>query len=229
MKESDKTSSPSIYNTLLQLPLIKGVSPSRLTEMVGRLKIHFFKATDGESFVNAGSECKSLIFVLSGSVRLTMECGNGDFAISYTLEAPQVISPDCLFGIDTHYPCSVTAIGDTGLMEIRKEDFRQMMALDPVFLFNYLNSICTGSQRGRGGLASIAAGSATERLAYWITTLTQPGSRNIEITSRTRELHSIVGLTPTELAEAAGRLRNRVTMPDSHTLLVSSRDDLGSI
>lgn len=229
MKESDKTSSPSIYNILLQLPLIKGVSPSRLTEMVGRLKIHFFKATDGESVVSAGSECKSLIFVLSGSVRLTMQCGNGDFAISYTLEAPQVISPDCLFGIDTHYPCGVTAIGDAGLMEIRKEDFRQMMALDPVFLFNYLNRICTGSQRGRSGLASIAAGSASERLAYWITTLTQPGSRNIEITSRTRELHSIVGLTPTELAEAAGRLHNRVTIPDSRTLLVSSRDDLGSV
>lgn len=229
MNDSDKLQNSSIYSTLLQLPLIKGASLARLTEVAGRLKLHFFKAAEGDVVVKPGQACKSLIFVLSGSVRLSMAGGDGAFAIAQTLEAPQVIAPDCLFGLDTTYPCRVEALGPTGLMEISKEDFRRMLALDPVFLFNYLNAVCTGSQRGRYGLMSIAGGSALERLAYWVTTLTQPGAKDIVVTSAERELHTVLGISATGMRAAVEKLAPRASTPDAHTLRVDSRDFLLSI
>lgn len=227
MKDSEKIEPTGIYSTLLQLPLIKGVSLARLTEMVGRLKLHFFKVANGETVVEQGSECVSLIFVLSGSVRLNMASNDGSFAVAQTLDAPQVILPDCLFGLDTRYPCSVTASASgASLMEISKEDFRRMLALDSVFLFNYLNSVCTGSQRGRHGLMSIAAGSAVERLVYWITTLTRPGSHSIEITSTNREIHSVLGITAAGLRTALEGAKGLATMENAQTLSISNRDSL---
>lgn len=212
--------------TLQQLPLLKGASQARLEEVVGRMKLHFFKGAEGENVINTGQTCASLVFVLSGSVRLTLAAGDGEFEVSQTLAAPQLISPDCLFGYDTTYPCRVEALTAASFMEINKEDFRRMLAMDPVFLFNYLNTVCTGAQRGRHGLMSIAAGSATERLAYWVATLTQPGATDIVIRSTGRELHSVLGISAAGMRTAVERLAPRAVAIDPHTLQLSERDFL---
>lgn len=226
MKDSEQTSTSSIYTALQSLPLLKGASRAKLSEVVGRMKLHFFKASEGEVVVESGSPCSSLLFVLSGRVRLSMSGGDGVFSIGQTLEAPQLISPDCLFGYETSFPCRVTAISKVSFMEINKEDFRRMLALDSVFLFNYLNAVCTGAQRGRRGLMSIAGGSATERLAYWVTTLTQPGATDIVINSSEREIHNVLGISAAGMRAAVERLAPRVVIPDAHTLQISSRDFL---
>lgn len=227
MKETDNSS--SIFTALMQLPLLRGASQAKLSEVVGRMKLHFFKAAPDEVVIEAGSRCSSLIFVMSGSVRLLMAGGDGSFLISQTLAAPQLISPDCLFGYETSFPCRVTALTQTSFMEINKEDFRRMLAMDPVFLFNYLNTVCTGSQRGRHGLMSIAGGSATERLAYWVTTLTQPGATDIVISSEGREVHNVFGISANGMRAAVERLAPRAVMSDAHTLRISERDFLLSL
>lgn len=224
MKESENSS--GIFDALMQLPLLRGASQAKISEVVGRMKLHFFKASEGETVIESQQTCCSLIFVMSGSVRLTMSSREDSFVISQTLKAPQLISPDCLFGFDTTYPCRVTALTAASFMEISKEDFRKMLAMDPVFLFNYLNTVCTGAQRGRQGLLSIAGGSATERLAYWVTTLTQPGATDIVIESAEREIHNVLGISIAGLRGAVDRLAPRVNMPDAHTLQFSARDFL---
>lgn len=226
MRDSEKLKKSSIYSTLLRLPLLSGASLARLTDMAGRLKLHFLKVADGKPIIKEGEACTSLIFVLSGSVRLVTAAGNGAFEASQTLEAPQVISPDCLFGLDTNYTCNVRAAGTAGLMEISKEDFRRMLDWDPVFMFNYLNVVCTASQRGRNGLMSIAGGSPAERLAYWATTLTQPGAKDIVLKSRGRAIHEVIGVPAAEMEAAVGRLAGHVALADAHTLRVSDRDFL---
>lgn len=208
----------------MQLPLLRGASQSKLSEVVGRMKLHFFKAEEGATVVEHGQPCTSLMFVISGSVRLFMRSGDGSFTVAQTLDAPQLLAPDCLFGYDTVYPCRVTALTPASFMEISKEDFRRMLAMDSVFLFNYLNAICTGSQRGRHGLMSIAGGSASERLAYWVTTLTQPGARDIVITSAAREIHNVLGISASGMRNAVERLAPHAVMPDAHTLQLTSRD-----
>lgn len=226
MKETDHKKNSGIFATLMQLPLLKGASQAKISEVVGRMKLNFFKAAEHETVIQPGQPCTALVFVISGSVRLTMSDPGGDFKIAQTLEAPQLILPDCLFGFDTAFPCRVATLTPASFMEINKEDFRRMLAMDPVFLFNYVNTICTGSQRGRNGLMSIAGGSATERLAYWVTTLTQPGATDIVISSDRREIHAVLGLSAADMAEAVRKLAPRVMTPAPQTLTISSRDFL---
>lgn len=195
-----------IYRSILDLPLIKGVSAARLTEIAGRYHLNFIKYKPAETIIRAGEPCESLKFVLSGDVRVTITDPEQLLTVSQTLSAPQVISPDNLFGRLTDYPCTVKAESPVGIMEISKEEYRLMLAADSVFLFNYLNSVCSTSQRSTHWLTALTSGNAIKRIAYWIGTLTQSGGSDIVVKSEKSDLHSIFGIQPAAWRSAIERL-----------------------
>lgn len=172
---------------------MKGVSQSCLHSVVGSIPLHFMKYSPGEVIFNAGEECTHLKFIVSGSVKLDVTSQNGRFTASQTLDAPQVLAPDYLFGRITSYPATATAIDNVGIMQIQKSDYRTMLCSDPIFLFNYLNIISTNSQKGLHGVLAVATGSLEERIAFWIVSLTQPGSRDIVLNCMHRDLYSLFG------------------------------------
>lgn len=191
----------------MELPLLKGMSRARLQEIVGRLKLNFTKAEAGSRIIEPGSPCTHLCFLLNGSVRMTLTGGaDGDFTVKQTLTAPNVIAPEFLFGLSTEYPCGVEALTPAGLMKISKDDYRKLLGADQVLLFNYLNAVSSSSQRSLEGLLGISGGNARERLVYWVTTLTQPGSTDIEFSSNGRELRTVLGMSERSLRPVLERL-----------------------
>ena len=108
----------SMYENLMTLPLFKGVSYSRLSEIVGNTRLAFLKYLPGEHMLSAGEPCTHIKFVISGHVRLTI-CNESDrVKVSQTLSSPAVISPDFLFGRNTLYPASATAIDTVSILLI---------------------------------------------------------------------------------------------------------------
>ncbi len=110
----------SMYENLMGLPLFNGVSYNRISEIVGGTRLAFLKFLPGEKIVMAGDPCTRLMFVIGGKVRLSIRNSSDRFIVSRTLEAPSVISPDFLFGRNTLFPASVTAIDTVSIMEIEK-------------------------------------------------------------------------------------------------------------
>ncbi|MDE6535957.1 MAG: Crp/Fnr family transcriptional regulator [Muribaculaceae bacterium] len=220
-----------IYRTILDLPLIKGASSTRLTEIAGKYKLHFLKFQPGQTIVSAGTPCEELKFVLSGAVRLTSTDPDGMMTVSQTLTAPQVIAPDHLFGRLTQYPATVQAVDTTGIMEISKEEYRRMLSADTVFLFNYLNSVCTTSQRGPRWLTALTSGNPTQRIAYWISSLTQQGSTDIEIRSDKTDLHTIFGISAAVWRTATSHLSAAGIITDltPRSMCVPSRAPLAAL
>ncbi|MDE6427691.1 MAG: Crp/Fnr family transcriptional regulator [Muribaculaceae bacterium] len=220
-----------IYRTILDLPLIKGASSARLTEIAGKYKLHFLKFQPGQTIVTAGTPCDELKFVLTGVVRLTITDPDGLLTVSQTLTAPQVIAPDHLFGRLTQYPATVQAVETTGIMEISKEEYRRMLSSDTVFLFNYLNSVCTTSQRGPRWLTALTSGSPIQRIAYWISSLTQQGSTNIEIRAEKTDLHTVFGIPAPAWRSATNHLSSAGLIKDvtPHSFHVPSRAPLAAL
>ncbi len=135
--------SEGIYSLLQQLPIMRGATIARLREVAGRLRLNFRKAQPGEAVVSAGSHAEALVCTLSGRTE-TVRSGKAQ-----ALEGPQMLFPEALFGLDTRYPQTVTATTEVSILEIPKDDFRKMLAMDSVFLYNYLNAVCTRAQRAR--------------------------------------------------------------------------------
>ena len=184
----------SMFEILMELPLFRGATRERMAETVGMAKFHFLKYLPGETVVEAGSPCTHIKFIISGSVRSKIVNPDSRFKVSQTLVAPDIISADYLFGRATDYPCTVTAIEPTGILQIAKNDYIKILKSDEVFMFNYLNLLSMNAQKSVSGVLALTTGSIEERIAFWIVALTQPSGRDISLECRQSELYSFFGV-----------------------------------
>lgn len=199
----------SMYEILMELPLFKGVSFDRLSEIVGHTKFHFLKYSNGQSIVSAGDPCTHIKFVISGAVRLSTVNTDGRMRVEQTVSAPDVIAPDFLFGRFTHYPCSATAIGATGVLQIAKLDYLKILHSDDVFLINFLNTLSINAQKSVIGVLALTNGSLEERIAFWILALTQRGSTDISLQCKQRDFYSLFGVQRSSFMATLENMRLR--------------------
>ncbi|MDE7471955.1 MAG: Crp/Fnr family transcriptional regulator, partial [Muribaculaceae bacterium] len=199
----------SMYDILLTLPLFNGASREKLSEIAGSTKLHFLKYTPGEKIVTAGESCTHIKFVISGSVRSTVSNVGERFSVSQTLAAPDVISPEFLFGRSTLYPCDVVAVDTAGILQIAKTDYLNILSSDRVFLLNYLNKLSMFAQKGIDGILSFTQGSLDERFAYWIIALTQRSGRDITLTCKQRDLNALFGVQRSSFIAMLDGLKER--------------------
>ncbi len=183
-----------MFEIFMELPLFRGTTRERMAETVGMAKFHFLKYLPGETIVEAGAPCTHIKFIISGSVRSKIVNPDSRFKVSQTLVAPDVISADYLFGRATNYPCTVTAIEPTGILQIAKNDYIKILKSDEVFMFNYLNLLSMNAQKSVSGVLALTTGSIEERIAFWIIALTQPSGRDIALECRQRDLYSFFGV-----------------------------------
>lgn len=217
----------SMYEILMALPLFHGVSYARLSEVIGTTKFHFLKYLDGEKIVTAGEPCTHIKFIISGSSRVEIENSDGRFRVSQTLTRPDVIAPDYLFGRATNYPCTATAIGSTGILQISKADYITLLNSDTVFLFNFLNMLSVNAQKAVDGVLAITTGSLEERIALWIVSLTQRGGTDIVLSCRQRDLYSLFGVQRSSFIAVLEGMRARGLIEFSaNEIRINRRSDM---
>ncbi|MCM1225257.1 MAG: Crp/Fnr family transcriptional regulator [Lachnospiraceae bacterium] len=216
-----------MYEILLGLPLFKGVSSDKISEIIEKAKFHFLKYLDGETIITAKDPCTHIKFIISGKARLSIANSDGRFVVSQTLEAPNVIAPDFLFGRAPFYPCSATAIDPTGILQISKSDYIRILNSDEIFLFNFLNIISMNAQKAVDGILALTTGSLEERIAFWIISLTQRGGKDISLTCKQRDLYSLFGVQRTSFISTLEGMKSRgIIEYDSNEIRIISRDSL---
>lgn len=217
----------SMYEILMRLPLFNGVSHERISEIVGMAKFHFLKYLPGETIVTAGEPCTHIKFIISGKARLHIANADGRFRVSQSLEAPDVIAPEYLFGKATLYPCTAEAIEATGILQISKSDYIRILNVDQIFMFNFLNILSMNAQKSIDGVLSLAMGSLEERIAFWITALTQRGGTDIVLSCRQRDLYSLFGVQRTSFIATLESMKQRGLIDYDHNeIRIVSRRDL---
>lgn len=216
-----------MYELLMGLPLFKGVSYKRISDIIERTKFHFLKYTAGETIVEAGSECTHLKFVISGSVRVSISNADSRFKVSQTLDAPDVIVPEYLFGRATKYPCHAVAIDSAGILQIEKQEWVKILNSDSVFLFNFMNLLSSNAQKAVDGVLALTTGSLEERIAFWIVALTQRNGRDIVLSCRQRDLYALFGVQRSSFVATLEGMKKRGLIDyDTHEIRIVSRDDI---
>ena len=181
----------------------------------------------GETIINAHDPCTHIKFIISGKARLTIANSDDRFKVSQTLSAPDVISPEFLFGRAPFYPCSATAIDTTGILQISKSDYIRILNTDEIFLFNFLNIISRNAQKAVDGILAITTGSLEERIAFWIISLTQRGGTDITLACKQRDLYALFGVQRTSFISTLEGMKSRGIIDfDSNEIRIKSRDSL---
>ena len=197
-----------MFEQLMQLPLFQGVSAKQLSALVEKMPFHFLKYHMGDLIIEEGDQCTHVRFVVSGKVRVEVAFRNFQVKVEQTLAAPNVLAPDYLFGLDTTYPFTVTALGECGIMQLRKADYIKVIQSDKVFLFNILNYLSLGRQRFITGLLDARNGSVVERIALITAILTTQVSEDVTFSYRQKDLCALLGAQRATLIHALDQLQD---------------------
>lgn len=217
----------TMYEILMRLPLFHGVSYAKLSEVVGSTKFHFLKYLKGDTIVEAGQPCTHIKFIISGSARVSIVNADGRFRVSQTLDKPDVIAPEYLFGRATRYPVTAVALEPTGILQIEKQEYVKILNSDPVFLFNMLNILSVNAQKSVDGVLALTTGSLEERIAFWIVALTQRQGTDIVLSCRQRDLYSLFGVQRSSLIATLESMKARGLIDYiQHEITIRSRADM---
>ena len=196
----------SMYETIMELPLFKGVSHDKISELIETTKFHFLKYGNGETIIESGETCTHLRFLVSGSIVRRTASINRKVVVSEIIDAPNVIGPERLFGIDTTYPFTVTAHGECGILQIDKADYINILQNDKLFIFNILNLLSRNHQKNIQAVLSLSSGSVAERLAFIVLSVTQRGSRELKVEFRQKDMCAMLGVQRTSLMNSLNTL-----------------------
>lgn len=217
----------TMYEILMRLPLFHGVSYAKLSEVVGSTKFHFLKYLKGDTIVEAGQPCTHIKFIISGSARVSIVNADGRFRVSQTLDKPDVIAPEYLFGRATRYPVTAVALEPTGILQIEKQEYVKILNSDPVFLFNMLNILSVNAQKSVDGVLALTTGSLEERIAFWIVALTQRQGTDIVLSCRQRDLYSLFGVQRSSFIATLEAMKARGLIDyTQHEINIRSRADM---
>ncbi len=196
----------SMFDILADFPLFRGVTRERIEQTVGNTRFHFLKYKPGDIVAEAGEPCTHVIFVLSGSVTITIANSDDRLRVLQTLQAPDVISPDFLFGSSTLYPGRVTANDAVSVVRVSKSDYVKILTSDDIFLFNFLNYLSMNAQKCVEGVMAMTGGTIEERIAMWVVAMTQPSATDIKLVCKQRDLYAMLGVPRSSYMSAIERM-----------------------
>lgn len=221
----------SIFDTLLDLSLFRGVSRERIAEIVGRVRFNFLRYNPADVIIHRGENCNRLKFILSGTIRVVMESKATGFKVAQTLTGPNVIFPEFLFGRITTYPCRVTALSTASVVEIEKSDYLRILSMDNIFQLNYLNYLSLNAQKAVGGALALSSGDVISKIAFYVSTLTQPGSIDIELNSGDIPMEKMLDTDRESLRAACDDMRSKgiVECLTANSIKIGERRELLNI
>lgn len=214
----------SMYDILMRLPLFNGVTHERISEILEKAKFHFLKYLPGQQIIEAGTPCTHIRFIINGSIRITIANEDNRFKVSQTLSAPNVIAPEFLFGRSTIYPCSAVALDTCGILQISKSDYMTILNTDPIFMFNFLNILSMNAQKSVEGVLALTSGNLEQRIAFWISALTQREGTDITLSCKQRDLYTLFGVQRSSFIATLDELKEKGIIDyDQNEIRVISR------
>jgi CRP-like cAMP-binding protein len=135
-----------MFDTLLQLPLFQGLCHEDFTSILEKTKLHFIRRKPGERFVTQGDKCEQLTFIIKGTATMQTESADKTFTMIEKLEAPYLIEPQILFGLNQTYYSSYCAVTEVNIINIAKSAILAELMNYEIFRLNYMNVISSRAQ-----------------------------------------------------------------------------------
>lgn len=136
-----------LYDQLLQFPLFLGMSRDNLARVVGHTKFGFMKCRAGEVIVKADTPCGQLHFLLSGTLKVEISSDDHAYTVVEQLSAPFILQPEAIFGYHQRFTHTFTAMTESSLIILDKDEVLRLSEEFLVFRLNLLNIFATQAQK----------------------------------------------------------------------------------
>lgn len=136
----------TMYDTLLQLPLFQGLCHEDFTNILDKVKLHFTRHKAGDTILRNGTPCNQLLFLLKGEISSMTTSRDETFSIIEHIEAPYVVEPHALLGMNINYVSSYVARTEVNVISISKALVLTNLLKYDIFRLNYMNIISNRAQ-----------------------------------------------------------------------------------
>lgn len=163
----------TMFDTLLQLPLFQGLCHEDFTNILEKVKLHFTKHKPGDLIIESNTPCDQLLFLLKGEISLQTTSEDGLFTFIEHVEAPYVIEPHALFGMNLSYVSSYVARTEAHSISISKSFVLSNLLKYDIFRLNYMNIISNRAQNMHARLWEKAPVDIEDKIIRFILTHTE--------------------------------------------------------
>lgn len=136
-----------LYDHLLRFQFFQGLSRSELLQMAGNTKFGFLKEQEGRLVVKDGTVCQQLYFLVSGMLEITTRSVDGGYSLSEQVDAPWVIQPEALFGMQPRFSCSCQTLSECHFITLSKDEILRLLDDFLIIRLNMLNMLATLAQK----------------------------------------------------------------------------------
>lgn len=219
-----------MFDTLLQLPLFQGLRHEDFTNIIEKVRLHFIKHRPGETLVREGDKCDQLLFLIKGEITSVTTSYDKTFTITEYIEAPCVIEPDSMFGMNTNYISSYIAHGEANTVSISKTLVMSDLFNYDIFRLNYMNFISNHSQTLQSHLWRPLSTETEHKFVHFlITHVERPYGQKI-VKVKMEDLARILDVTRLKISNTLNNLqeqklvilrRKEIEIPDLQTLVAA--------
>lgn len=199
----------SMYETIMDLPLFKGVGRNQISQFLEKTQLHFINFQREDILISQGEACDSVRFLISGRVKVSRTNLENTLTLSETSAKGRLFGAERLYGIDTRLPFTVKALESCSIMEFSKQQFQTLLYSDSIYMLNFFNYLSLRSQRPVDSLAAYTSGDLATRLALWVAVATEPESTEITVTGDLPALEKATNLSAEALNDQLETLRRR--------------------
>lgn len=212
----------TMYETIMDLPLFKGISADHVSSFLEKTKIEFKKYSPGEIICKKGEKVRMLKFILGGKISLTFATVSEEVSITSTEQGPTVIGATRLYGLNPHYDMTIVACSEVSVMEFKKEKYLSLLGSDSIYIMNFGNFLSLHFQRLQEILSGFRRIGLERVLAEWLVLYTTRFSTEIKIDG-VEALKSYYGADPID--ETVSLLANKGFVEQrGDEILISDRD-----
>lgn len=144
----------SMYDTIMELPLFKGIGVDQLSALLEKTSLEFLNFEPSSLIFEKQQPVNSIDFILKGSVKVSHVNDENDVVIEESIGKGNMIGANHMYGLQTKYNAIITAETPVSLLRITKEQYRRILLSDEIYLINYLNYLSAGVQRASSYLLS---------------------------------------------------------------------------
>ena len=129
-----------------ECPVLKGLDSSKLLQVFSKVNFQLKSFKQDDIIAFQGDEVRSLMILLTGSVRGEMTDFYGRLIKIEDIQAPRPLAGAFLFGKENKFPVEVIANEQVKMLVIYREEFLKLLAISPEIQKNYLDLVSTKAQ-----------------------------------------------------------------------------------
>lgn len=163
----------TMFDTLLQLPLLQGLAKEDFTRILAKVKLSFVKYYPGDIIASSGNQSRQLIYVLRGKYTTSTTSPDGNFSFIEEWQVPTLLFPQSLFGMDTRFPATCVAVEETHVVCIAKSEMLNELFNYEIFRLNYMNILSNRAQTFQNKVWTPSFGDTSQRIYHFILSLSE--------------------------------------------------------